>query len=88
MRLSEVKDFKHRKPHPDDALPDVCKTKKHIFKTDSCEGCPNIENCKHKNLTINSTRLNYQMTEKFLDNRSNIHYPSRFSRSEGINGFL
>ena len=28
------------------------------------------------------------MTEKFLDKRRNIHYSSRFSRSEGINGFL
>ena len=28
------------------------------------------------------------MTEKFLDKRRNINYPSRFSRSEGINGFL
>ena len=28
------------------------------------------------------------MTNKFLDNRHNIHYKSRFSRSESINGFL
>lgn len=28
------------------------------------------------------------MTEKFLDKRRNIYYKARFSRSEGINGFL
>ena len=28
------------------------------------------------------------MTERFLDKRININYPQRFSRSEGINGFL
>lgn len=28
------------------------------------------------------------MTEKFLDKRFNINYPTRFSRSDGINGFL
>ena len=28
------------------------------------------------------------MTNKFLDKRYTIHYKSRFSRSEGINGFL
>lgn len=28
------------------------------------------------------------MAEKFLDKRRNIYYKARFSRSEGINGFL
>lgn len=28
------------------------------------------------------------MTEKFLNKRYEIHYKSRFSRSEGINSFL
>ena len=28
------------------------------------------------------------MTEKFLNKRYKIHYKARFSRSEGINGFL
>ena len=28
------------------------------------------------------------MTEKFLNKRYKIHYKVRFSRSEGINGFL
>ena len=27
------------------------------------------------------------MTEKFLDLRHRVHYPLRFSRSEGVNGF-
>ena len=27
------------------------------------------------------------MTDKFLDSRHKVHYPLRFSRSEGINGF-
>ena len=88
MRLIQVKMVKHRKPHKDDGLPDNCKTKKYIFETYSCKGCPNIDNCKHKRLVVHISDLIYQMTEKFLDKRCNIHYPARFSRSEGINGFL
>ena len=88
MRLIQVKMVKHRKPHKDDGLPDNCKTKKYIFETYSCKGCPNIDNCKHKRLVAHISDLIYQMTEKFLDKRCNIHYPARFSRSEGINGFL
>jgi hypothetical protein len=59
-----------------------------LVETYSCKGCSNIENCKNKTLVIQSTDLNFEMTERFLDKRRNIHYPSRFSRSEGINGFL
>ena len=88
MRLTKVKTIKHRKPHKDDGLPDNCKQKRYFFETCSCKGCSNIENCKNKTLVIQSTDLNFEMTEKFLDKRINIHYPSRFSRSEGINGFL
>ena len=88
MNLIQVKDLKHRKPHKDDDLPEICKTKKYIFQTKSCEGCQNIKNCKHQRLILHITPLNYQMTEKFLDKRHNIHYSARFSRSEGINGFL
>ena len=88
MRLVEVKKVKHWKPHNEDNLPDICKTKKYIFKTYSCKGCPNIENCKHKRLIIPISDLIYEMTEKFLNKRYKIHYKARFSRSEGINGFL
>ena len=88
MRLTKVKNFKHRKPHKDDSLPDNCKKKRYFFETYSCKGCPNIENCKHKQLTLHITDLNYEMTEKFLNKRYKIHYKARFSRSEGINGFL
>ena len=87
MRLIKVKLVKHRKPHPDDGLPDNCKEKTFYFQT-NCEGCPNIENCKHKTLKEKTTGLLFQMTDKFLDKAWNIHYPERFSRSEGINGFL
>ena len=88
MRLVEIKMVKRWKPHKEDTLPDICKTKKYIFKTDSCNGCPNIENCKHKRLVIHISDLIYEMTEKFLDKRCNVHYSARFSRSEGVNGFL
>ena len=88
MRLVEVKKVKHWKPHKEDNLPDICKTKKYIFKTYSCKGCPNIENCKHKRLIIPISDIIYEMTEKFLNKRYEIHYKSRFSRSEGINSFL
>ena len=88
MRLTKVKPIKHRKPHKDDGLPDNCREKRYFFETYSCKGCPNIENCKNKTLVIKSTDLNFEMTERFLDKRRNIHYSSRFSRSEGINGFL
>ncbi|WP_407421272.1 transposase [Methanobrevibacter sp.] len=88
MKKIEVKTIKHRKPHKDDSLPDNCKTKRYFFETHSCEGCSNIENCKNKTLVIQSIDLNFEMTEKFLDKRHNLHYKSRFSRSEGINGFL
>ena len=88
MRLIKVKTMKHRKPHKDDGLPDNCKTKRYFFETYSCEGCSNIENCKHKTLVIQSTDLNFEMTEKFLDKKYETHYQARFSRSESINGFL
>lgn len=88
MRLTKIKTIKHRKPHKNDSFPDNCKTKRYFFETYSCKGCSNIDNCKHKTLVITSTDVNFEMTEKFLDKRRNIHYQSRFSRSEGINGFL
>ena len=88
MRLVEVKKVKRWKPHKEDNLPDICKTKKYIFKTYSCKGCPNIENCKHKRLIIHISDIIYEMTEKFLNKRYKIHYKSRFSRSEDINSFL
>lgn len=88
MRLIKVKSMKHRKPHKEDGLPDNCKTKRYFFEAYSCKGCSNIENCKHKTLVFQSTDVNFEMTEKFLDKRYNIHYKARFSRSEGINGFL
>ena len=88
MRLVEVKKVKHWKPHKEDNLPDICKTKKYIFKTYSCKGCSNIENCKHKRLIIHISDLIYKMTEKFLNKRYKIHYKARFSRSKGINSFL
>ncbi len=88
MRLVEVKKVKRWKPHKEDTFPDICKTKKYIFKTYSCKGCPNIENCKHQRLVIHISDLIYEMTEKFLNKRYKIHYKARFSRSEGINGFL
>ena len=88
MRLVEVKKVKRWKPHKEDALPDICKTKKYIFKTHSCKGCPYVENCKHQRLVIHISELIYEMTEKFLNKRYKIHYKARFSRSEGINGFL
>ena len=88
MRLVEVKKVKRWKPHKEDTFPDICKTKKYIFKTYSCKGCPNTENCKHQRLVIHISDLIYEMTEKFLNKRYKIHYKARFSRSEGINGFL
>ena len=88
MRLIKIKPIKHRKPHKDDNLPDNCKEKWYHYETYSCDGCPNINSCKHKTLIFKTTELNHEMTEQFLDKIRNIHYPQRFSRSEGINGFL
>lgn len=88
MSLVRSKPIKQRKPHKDDALPDICKEKYYVYKTISCEGCPNIDGCKNKSITEHNSELAHQMTEKFLDKRSNVHYSARFSRSEGINGFL
>ena len=87
MRLTKVKPIEHRKPHKDDCLPDNCRKKRYFFETYSFKGCSNIENCKNKTLVIQYTDLNFEMTGRFLDKRRNIHYLSRFSRSEGINGF-
>ena len=78
----------HRKPHKDDDLPDICKTKRFIIESHSCKGYPNVDNCKNKKLTDKISDLIFDITEKFLDKRRNIHYKFRFSRSEGINGFL
>ena len=88
MRLVKVRKINHRKPHPDDLLPDRCKKKTFIFETESCEGCPNIDTCKHKVIKDQYSWLHYNMTEKFLDKRRNFNYMLRFSRSESINGFL
>ena len=87
MRHLKPIPIKHRKPHKDDNLPDNCKKKRHIFETYSCNGCPNSENCIKK-IEDRISDLNYEMTNKFLDKRYKIHYQYRFSRSEGINGFL
>ena len=88
IKFIESITVKHRKPHKDDNLPDNCKTKRFIFECHSCRGCSNIDNCKNKRLTDHISELIFDMTEKFLDKRRNIHYKARFSRSEGINGFL
>ena len=87
MRHLEPIKINHRKPHPDDNLPDICQKKRHIFKTYSCKGCSRSENCI-KIIEDRISDLIFDMTNKFLDKRYNIHYKSRFSRSEGINGFL
>lgn len=87
MRHLDPIEINHRKPHEDDNLPDICKKKRHIFKTYSCKGCPRSENCI-KIIEDRISDLIFDMTNKFLDKRHNIHYKSRFSRSEGINGFL
>ena len=52
-----------------------------------CNGCSRSENCIKK-IEDRISDLIYEMTNKFLDKRHNIHYKSRFSRSESINGFL
>lgn len=88
IKFIESITVKHHKPHKDDNLPDICKTKRFIFESHSCRGCPNIDNCKNKRLTDHISELIFDMTEKFLDKRRNIYYKARFSRSEGINGFL
>ena len=81
MRHLDPIEINHRKPHEDDNLPDICKKKRHIFKTYSCKGCPRSENCI-KIIEDRISDLIFDMTNKFLDKRHNIHYKSRFSRSE------
>ena len=48
MRHLETIEINHRKLHPDDDFPDICKKKRHIFKTYSCNGCSRSENCIKK----------------------------------------
>lgn len=85
-RIAHI-DIIHRKPHKEDNLPDIFKKKIHIFETYSCKGCSQSENCI-KRIKDQSSDLIFNMTNKFLDKRHNIHYKSHFSRSECINGFL
>ncbi len=66
-------DIIHRKPHKDDYLPDICKKKRHIFETYSSKGCPQNENCI-KRIEDRISDLIFNMINKFLDKRHNIHY--------------
>ena len=88
IKFIESIEIKHRKLHKDDNLPDICKTKRFVFECSSCKGCPNFDTCENKKVTDKISELIHDMTEKFLDKRRRIHYKARFSRSEGINGFL
>ena len=77
--------IKHRKPQNNN-LPDVCKSKRQIYKKKNCESCPFFDECPRK-VEDRTPFLLRWMTDKFLDLRHQVHYSLRFSRSEGVNGF-
>lgn len=77
--------IKHRNPI-DENLPDVCKTKRQVYKKKHCEGCPYFDECPQK-VEDRIPYLFRWMTDKYLDSRRRIHYPLRLARSEGVNGF-
>ena len=85
LKLMEIIPIKHRKLENNN-LPNICKTKRHIYKRKHCEDCPFIDECPKK-VEDRIPFLFRWMTEKFLDLRHRVHYPLRFSRSEGVNGF-
>ena len=78
--------IKHRKPHKDDDLPDVCKVERQIYSRKSCPGCKYDEICPKKIEDRKAPLLKWA-TDKFLDKRRNIDYNRRAPISEGINGF-
>lgn len=85
LKLMDIIPIKHRKPENND-LPNVCITKRHIYKRKHCEGCHFLDECPKK-VEDRIPFLFRWMTDKFLDLRHRVHYPLRFSRSEGVNGF-
>ena len=85
LKLMKIVPIKHRKPQNDD-LPDVCKTRRNIYGRKHCEDCPFFDECP-KIVEDRIPFLFVWMSEKFLDLRHRVHYPLRFSRSEGINAF-
>jgi len=85
LKLMDIIGIKHRKSENND-LPNVCITKRHIYKRKHCEDCPFFDECPKK-VEDRIPFLFRWMTEKFLDLRHRVHYSLRFSRSEGVNGF-
>lgn len=85
LKLMEIIPIIHRKRENND-LPDICKSKRQIYKRKHCEDCPFFDECPKK-VEDRIPFLFRWMTDKFLDLRHRVHYPLRFSRSEGVNGF-
>ena len=85
LKLVATIKIKHRKPQNNN-LPDVCKSKRQIYKKKNCESCPFFDECPRK-VEDRTPFLLRWMTDKFLDLRHQVHYSLRFSRSEGVNGF-
>ena len=85
LKLMETIPIKHRKPQ-DNSIPDVCKEKRQVYGRKHCEDCPYIDECPKK-IEDRIPFLIRWMTDKYLDLRHCVHYPLRFSRSEGINAF-
>ena len=81
LKLTETIPIKHRKPQKND-LRDVCKVKRQVYTKKHCEGCPYFDECPRK-VEDRIPFLFRWMTDKFLDLRHRVHYPLRFSRSEG-----
>ena len=62
------------------------KPKDKFYGRKHCENCPYIDECPQ--IIEDRTPFLFRwMTDKYLDLRHRTHYPFRFSRSEGVNGF-
>ena len=86
LGFSKTIAIKHRKPHKDDELPDVCKTERQIYSQKSCPGYKYDKICPKK-IEDRKPFLLRWATERFLDKRRNFDYNRRSPISEGINGF-
>lgn len=69
-------------------IPEQWQEYRYIHQCSKSEQCPHHSECPFKTITDNYTPLEYEMINKFTNQRYRKLYKDRFHCSEGINGYL
>ena len=69
-------------------IPEQWQEYRYIHQCSKSEQCPHHSECPFKTITDNYTPLEYEMINKFTNQRYHKLYKDRFHCSEGINGYL